>query len=101
MRVVIRSGEPVLIADNEDMHLARNELHINDIYAQGLGRFTVFRVLTDDNQLFGAAIEESRPLHEKMALGQVVVQRAATADPHQGRFVLREVDEQQGLTQNA
>jgi hypothetical protein len=74
-----------LLADNEDYRLPVNTLDVAKVNGM-----VVFRCLTDDGQLFGAAVKETEPDDVIMTTGQLVVMRAGTAERHDGldrRFV--------------
>lgn len=73
-----------IIADNEDYRLPVNTLDVTKVNGK-----VVFRCLTDDGQLFGAAIDESRSDSEILSIGQLVVMRAGTAERHDGFAITR------------
>lgn len=60
-----------IIADSEDFHLARNEMHVNEV-----GEYIVFRVLTDKGHLCAKAVLKSEPSEVIREVGMIVVAEA-------------------------
>lgn len=71
----MRFNNGALIADNEDYTIPVNELVITEV-----DNLVVFRCLTENGQLFGAAVDKHEPSDVILSTGQLVVMRAGTAD---------------------
>lgn len=78
MRVV----DGALIADNEDYHIERDTMHVNEF-----GDYVVFRCLTGDGQLFGAAVPRTDTVETQLHVGAVVMAAASSAPPASVIFV--------------